>query len=168
MTHSPFSSSRAIAAAKARRAAREWTDEFRPVGKQQPAVCTECKASHWEGRWRWDAPRSGAAPVTCPACHRARNRIAAHVVELSGALPPWWNEVRGMIGNVERAEVLDHPMERVIGMEMRDDRVLVSTTGLHIARRLVAAMVRRFRQRVRLTFDDVKTRIEWLEDREVR
>jgi hypothetical protein len=167
MNHSR-SSSRALTAAKARRAAREWTDEFRPVGKQQPAVCTECKAAHSEGRWRWQAPGAGAVAVTCPACHRARHRIAAHVIELGGALPPWWNEVRGMIGNVERAEVSDHPMERVLAIDMRDDRVLVSTTGLHIARRLVAAFLRRFRQQIRLTFADLKTMIDWLEAREAR
>jgi hypothetical protein len=107
-------------------------------------------------------------PVLCPACQRIRDGVAAHVIELSGALPPSWNEVRGILGNVERAETQQHPMERVMKIEIHDDKVLVPTTGMHMARRIVAAIVRRWRHGVRLVFTDAVTRVEWLEPREVR
>lgn len=156
-------SSRALAHARARRAARDWSDPYRPIGKLYPAVCRQCGAAEWQGRWRWDEPLPDLPRVMCPACERIRDGNPAHVLELTGALPRWWNEVRGLIGNVERSEVLEHPLERVMRIEILDDRVLVPTTGMHIARRLAAALVRRFRHGVRLSFGDGRTAIEWVE-----
>lgn len=153
-------SKRAIAFARARHAARGWVDAYRPVGKLHPAVCKQCGASEWHGRWSWESAPD-LAPVTCPACARQRDGVPAHVVELRGALRPWWSEVRGLIANVAKAETEQHPMERVMGLEVLDDRVIVPTTGLHMARRLVAAIVRRFRRDVRVRFDDSVTSIEW-------
>lgn len=155
-------SSRSISYARARRAARTWVDPYHPSGKPYPAVCPNCHATEWQGRWRWDDPAPDLAPVLCPACERIRDGVAAHVLELRGNLQPWWNEVRGMIGNVERAEVQEHPMERVMKLQVGDDHVIVPTTGLHVARRIVAALVRRFRRRVRLSFGEQTTTIEWL------
>ena len=156
-------SSRALAFARARKQARAWVDSYRPVGKLYPVVCPKCGAAEWQGRWRWDDVPPDLPRVLCPACERIRDGAPAHVLELRGALPPWWNEVRGMIANVERAEVHEHPLERVMPMRVEDDRVLVPTTGVHIARRLVAAFVRRFRRDVRITFGDGSTTVEWLE-----
>jgi len=155
--------SRAVAFARARRAAQTWTDVYRPPGKLYPAVCRQCGATEWQGRWRWDEPLPDLPRVLCPACERSRDGIAAHVIELTGALSRWWNEVRGILANVERAEVLEHPLERVMKIQIHDDRVVVPTTGVHIARRLVAALVRRFRRQLRLSFGDTSTTIEWLE-----
>lgn len=156
-------SPRALGYAHARRAAQQWVDPYRPQGKMYPAVCTRCGAMEWQGRWRWDQPVPDLAPVVCPACERIRDNAAAHVLELTGALPRWWTEVKGLIANTERAEVQDHPMERVMKMQIGDDRVVVPTTGLHIARRIVAAIVRRWRHGVRLTFTETVTRIEWVD-----
>lgn len=158
-------SSRALAFARARKAAHTWVDPYRPAGKLYPAACAQCGATEWQGRWRWDEPLPDLPRVLCPACERIRDGAPAHVLELTGALPPRWNEVRGMIGNVERAELAEHPLERVMRVDVRDDRVLVPTTGLHIARRLVAAFVRRFRRDVRITFGDHATTVEWLQPR---
>lgn len=154
-------SSRALAHARARRASRSWIDPYRPVGKLHPAVCTRCGACEWHGIWRWDDAPPDLAPVLCPACARIRDNVPAHVLELSGELSPRWQEVRGIIGNVERAESREHPLERVMGIDVREDRVRVPTTGVHIARRIVAAIVRRWRRQVRLRFDDGSTSIEW-------
>lgn len=155
-------SSRALGFARGRRAARNWVDSYRPVGKLYPAVCERCGASEWQGRWRWGEAPPDLPRVTCPACERIRDGAAAHVIELTGELPEWWNEVRNLIGNVERAEIMEHPLERVMKIEVQDDRVLVPTTGMHIARRIVAALVRRFRRRVRLVFGEKGTVVEWV------
>lgn len=154
-------SSRALAYARARHAAHRWVDSYRPVGKLHPAVCTRCGACEWQGRWRWDPAPPDLAPVVCPACARIRDHAPAHVIELSGALSPWWAEVRGIIAHVEREESREHPMERVMEIDVRDDRVLVPTTGMHIARRIVAAIVRRWRRQVGLRFGTSSTSIEW-------
>lgn len=155
-------SPRALGYARARAAARDFVDVYRQRGKHYPAFCRNCGATEWQGRWRWDGPVPDLAPVLCPACARIRDQAPAHTLELTGSLPRWWNEVKGMIANVERAEVHDHPLERVMKIDVQDDRVLVPTTGLHIARRIVASIVRRWRHEVRLQFGDDRTRIEWL------
>jgi uncharacterized radical SAM superfamily Fe-S cluster-containing enzyme len=63
---------------------------------------------------------------------------------------------------------MEHPLERIMKVEVGDDRVRVATTGVHIARRLVAALVRRFRHGVRLSFDDSCTTVDWVEPRRRR
>jgi hypothetical protein len=40
--------------------------------------------------------------------------------------------------------------------------VFVPTAGLHVARRIAAAIIRRWRRGVRLQFTEPCTRIEWL------
>ncbi|MBZ0152904.1 MAG: hypothetical protein K8J09_15375, partial [Planctomycetes bacterium] len=155
-------SSRAIAFARARRAARDWVDSYRPSGKPYPAICRQCGAAEWQGTWRWEPAPPDLPRVLCPACERIRDGAAAHVLELRGELPRWWQEVRGMIDTVERAEMAEHPLERVMPVTTHEDYVLVPTTGMHVARRIVAAIVRRFRRQVQVRFDDHCTTIEWL------
>lgn len=156
-------SPRDLGYARARHAARHWVDSYRPHGKLYPAICRCCGATEWHGRWRWDGDIPDLPPVVCPACERIRDGVAAHTLELTGALPRWWNEVKAMIAHVERAEVHDHPLERVMRIDIRDDRVVVPTTGVHIARRIVASLVRRWRHALRLRFGETSTQIEWLE-----
>lgn len=160
MTIHAHDSSRALAAARAHHEAKTWTDTYR-FDKRHAAFCPRCHSTHLHGRWGWKAPTADLRPAVCPACRRIEHGIAAHVVELAGAVHRHWNEVRGLIGNVERAEVAEHPMERVMRIDVHDDRVQVATTGLHVARRIVAALVRRFRHGVKVQFRDCVTRVEW-------
>ncbi|MEO6595362.1 MAG: hypothetical protein ABIP94_11475 [Planctomycetota bacterium] len=74
--------------------------------------------------WRWDEPPPDLVRVLCPACERIRDGVAAHGLELRGASPPWGNEVRGLIGNVARAETREHPLERVMNARSDIDRVV--------------------------------------------
>jgi hypothetical protein len=154
-------SRRGLSNARARRP-EQLFGHAHPAGKSGPAACSNCGAVAIHGRWVWGRAVPGMEIVVCPACVRIRDRVAAHVLELAGDLGPCWNEIRGMISNVERAEVEDHPLERVMPIEVRDDRVFVPTTGLHVARRIAAAIVRRWRRGVRLQFTEASTRIEWL------
>jgi hypothetical protein len=156
-------SPRALGYARARAAARDFVDAYRLRAKTYPSICTHCGATEWRGRWRWDEPVPDLAPVLCPACERIRDGVPAHVLELTGALPRWWDEVKGMMRNIEHQEERDHPLERVMSVDIGDDRVVVSTTGLHVARRIVASFVRRWRHALRLSFADGRTTIEWLE-----
>lgn len=137
--------SRLLAYARARRAALHWVDRYQPKGAPYPAVCRSCGATEWQGRWRWDDVPPGLPPVLCPACERVRDGAAAHRVVLTGALPPHWPAVRELIAKVERAEVQADPLQRVLRIDIGDDRVEVPTTGLRIARQLVAAILRRWR-----------------------
>ncbi|MFM1872440.1 MAG: hypothetical protein RL398_1862 [Planctomycetota bacterium] len=155
-------SSRALGYAKARRAAHEWVDVYRPLGKLYPAVCRDCGATEFKGRWSWQEGPPDLPKVLCPACERIRDGVAAHVLVLEGDLGPWWEEVSGILAHVERQERAEHPLERLMPLQIERTRILLPTTGLHLARRATAALVRRFRRHLRLTFDDRSTKIEWL------
>jgi hypothetical protein len=157
--------SRLLAYARARRAALHWVDRYQPKGAMYPAVCRSCGATEWQGHWRWDEVPPGLPPVLCPACERIRDGAAAHRVVLTGALPPQWPAVRELIAQVERAEVQADPLQRVLRIDIGDDRVEVPTTGLRIARQLVAAILRRWRHGLRVQFDEERTTIEWLPQR---
>lgn len=154
--------SHGIAYAQARAAARGFVDSYRARAKQYPSMCIRCHAMEWQGRWRWDEPVPDLAPVVCPACERIRDRDPAHMVVLCGDLPRHWSEVKELIDRVGRVEVAANPLERVMDLEEQADRVLVPTTGVHLARQLVAAIVRRFRHGVRLRFGTRATTIEWM------
>lgn len=167
MTHFAIEPQRTITAARARQAAKAWVDSYRPAEAMHPAICRQCRAAHFRGRWRWDAAPPDLPPVLCPACERMRDGVAAHVVELCGDLPPHWGEVKSIVAQVERTEYAERPLERVMKIESDDESLFVSTTGLHVARRLVAALARRFRRGVRLSFGEGWTRLDWLEPREL-
>mgnify|MGYP000609069235 CR=1 FL=1 len=70
------------------------------------------------------------APVTCPACERLRDGVPAHTIELTGDLPRHWNDVRRLLGEVERTVVAAWPLERLFPVRVLDDRVVVATTGM--------------------------------------
>jgi hypothetical protein len=147
--------------AQARANARAWVDSYRPVGKLHPAMCRHCHATEWQGEWHWDAPVPDLAPVTCPACERLRDGVPAHTVELTGDLPRHWNDVRRLLGEVERTVVAAWPLERLFPVRVLDDRVVVATTGMRIARHLVATLVRRYRHGVQLRFGEDATIVRW-------
>lgn len=148
--------------ARARHAARHWVDRYQPQGQLYPAQCRTCGATEWQGRWRWDDVPAGLPPVLCPACERVRDGAAAHRVVLTGALPPHWNEVRALLAAVERDEVQADPLQRLMRITVGDDRVEVPTTSVHIARQLVARLIRRFRHGLRVVFEEERTTLEWL------
>lgn len=154
-------SSRGLAYAHARRTARNWVDRYRPQGKLYPAVCRACGAAESHGRWTWGPAPADLPRVLCPACERLRDGTAAHELVLCGDLRRWWPEVRGLLHHVEHAETAKHPLERVMAIVDAADGVHVTTTGMHMARRLVAALVRRFRRGVRVTFEEQRTTLEW-------
>lgn len=157
-----------VSYARARAAARAFVDDYRPTGKLHPAVCTGCGASEWQGRWYWDEPPPDLAPVLCPACSRVRDGAPAHVLTLTGALAPHWQEVQGLLTAVERAVVREQPMERLMPLEFGGDWVQVPTTGMHVARQVTAALIRRFRHGIRLTFSEHGTMLEWLDPQPAR
>lgn len=154
--------SRLHAYAQARQAARRWVDRYQPQGQLYPARCRSCGATEWQGRWRWDDEIGDLPPVTCPACERVRDGAPAHRLFLTGALPKHWHEVRALLAAVERDEVQADPLQRLMRITVGDDRVEVPTTSVHIARQLVARLIRRFRHRLKVVFEEERTTLEWL------
>ena len=121
------------------------------VRRAKPAgavECDECGVVFHGGKWRWgEAPAEDVRAGLCPACQRIRDHYPAGTIRLHASLLGHRDEIERMIANVEGAERAEHPLERVMGVELDDDTLVVSTTGLHIARRIAASLRRRFHLR---------------------
>jgi NMD protein affecting ribosome stability and mRNA decay len=134
-------------------------------GKAAGAVkCTECGVVQHAGRWYWGAPplaelRAGI----CPACQRKRERYPAGTLQLHPGFLAHKKEVLQLIRNVERAEKAEHPLERLMEVEETDGHLVVSTTGIHIARQIAHRLARRFHQKARIRYakQEDLIHVEW-------
>jgi len=127
-----------------------------------PTLCTECDALFVNGRWVWgEAPSSGevdqepASRVICPACRRIADRYPAGYVEIKG---PFFKEHRqeilNLINNIAGQEKSEHPMERTMDIKAKRGQVLVTTTGIHLARRIGEALSRAYKGDLSVQYAD--------------
>lgn len=102
-----------------------------------PSRCPQCGVVYIEGRWLWDDSTEVSNEVICPACRRIKDRFPAGFVELKGeffAEHRW--EILNLVSNIEKREKEERPLERIIAVEDGADQTEVTTTGIHIARRI--------------------------------
>ncbi|AXQ48460.1 BCAM0308 family protein [Pseudomonas vlassakiae] len=109
---------------------------LRPGGS---ARCPQCGAVYHDGEWHLHGA-NGLAPVestVCPACRRMEDRAAAGQVRVSGRfLTVHEQEIRQLMQRVEQQERQTHVLERLIAIDSKDDALLVTTTGTHLANRI--------------------------------
>ncbi|MGS7251078.1 BCAM0308 family protein [Pseudomonas anuradhapurensis] len=109
---------------------------LRPGGS---ARCPQCGAAYHEGEWHLHGP-VGSGPVdatVCPACRRIEDRAAAGQVRISGRfLATHEQEIRQLIHHAEQQERQTHVLERLIAVDCKDDELLATTTGTHLANRI--------------------------------
>lgn len=130
----------------------------------EPTVCTGCGAVYASGRWSWGAAPRGAAGAVCPACRRIADRFPAGRVELSGEFfREHREEILNLVRNTEVAEKTDRPTERIMAIEGGDGDALVTTTGVHVARRIGESLARSYHGEldVRYGADEETVRVSW-------
>ena len=132
----------------------------------EPTVCSECNAVYIEGRWTWYEPSFKANKVLCPACRRiAENNPAGHL-ELKGAFfKKHQEEMLNLIRNEEKEGKKDRPLERIMDITEEDEQTLITTTGIHIARRIGEAISRAYQGELSFTYGDGEKTIRVLWDR---
>ena len=118
---------------------------------------------HARGRWSWRARLSVPAdiclpPVLCPACQRIRDGKPVHVLRIEGLSRSLDREIRGIAKRVEREECATHPQERLMTVDAPKGSLVIGTTGMHLAKRLVSAILRMRKHEVEvLRKNDVET-----------
>lgn len=141
-------------------------DTYRLRGKpREPTRCPECGVVYRKGRWQWStaAPNS-AKPMLCPACQRAHDRCPAGFLALTG---PFFSEHREEIlhlaRNIEAREKNLHPLRRIIGLENRDDGVLITTTTMDTARSIGTAVHNAYKGELEYRYTDESNilRVSW-------
>jgi len=140
-------------------------DTYKERGKSsEPRVCTECNAFFSDGRWSWSEPLADAKKVICPACQRIIDNYPAGYVEIRG---PFFErhreELLNLIRNEERLEKGEHPMERIMAVVDKDNYTLITTTGVHIARRIGDALSKAYQGHLDFQYGDAEKsiRVYW-------
>lgn len=118
-------------------------------------VCKDCGLVQHAGKWfRGRPPLADVRAGRCPACQRVRERYPAGTLRLPGEFLKHRTEVLRLIKNIARAETAEHPLERLMGAEESDGHLVVTTTGVHLARAIAHKLARRFHRRPRLRYAD--------------
>jgi hypothetical protein len=145
-------------------------DPYKPSRKPAgPVVCRQCGAVYRRGRWQWGKVPAGVKKTLCEACRRTRENYPAGIVSLaSPILVAHGDEIEHLIRHQEGAEKADHPLNRVIAIDRsKRGRMEITTTDIHLPRRIMNSMLRAYRGSVSERFeqDGNFVRVEWRRDR---
>jgi hypothetical protein len=144
----------------------KYHDTYREGKKRaEPSVCSKCGSVYTGGRWTWTEEPEGAVKVLCPACQRIADAYPAGYVELKGAFfDQRREEILNLVSNEEKMEKGEHPMERVMAIKSESAYTLITTTGVHMARRIGEAVARAYQGNLEYTYgDNEKTiRVQWV------
>lgn len=134
----------------------------------EPTLCPTCGAVFHKGRWSWTAPAGpDAAVLSCAACQRIADNYPAGEVALAGDFAVGHKEeMANLARNVEQAENREHPMNRIIEIRDTDDGFLVTTTDVHLPRRIGRAVHAAWGGCLEVHFDTggCFTRVRWRRD----
>jgi hypothetical protein len=143
-------------------------DAYQLRGKlPELTVCTQCRALLHGGRWTWDEAPAGAYLTICPACQRIADDFPAGHIEIQGNfIKEHREEMDNLIRNTEKQEKVEHPLERIMTIAVEEDLTLVTTTGIHLARRIGEALKHAYQGDLDLTYGagEQSIRLTWRRD----
>lgn len=114
--------------------------------RREHSLCKGCGALFVNGRWTWKETTGETHLCTCPACRRIADRFPAGMIEIRGDFfHSHREEVVNLIRNVEEQQKADRPMERIMELSNGKGMTLVTTTGVHLARRIGEALSRSYK-----------------------
>jgi hypothetical protein len=102
--------------------------------------------------------------LRCPACRRVDEGSPAGYIALSGSFfADHRNEVLARVRNCEKQEKTTHPLERIMAIDATDGGVLVTTTSVHLARRIAHALESAFKGTLNIAYNhqDNLLRVRW-------
>jgi hypothetical protein len=129
-----------------------------------PTRCPHCHAVFHHERWRWIAPPPTAHEAICPACQRIRDHNPAGFLTLSGRfLAAHQPEILNLAHNEEAAEKAEYPLHRIMDIAEGPDGILITTTDIHLPRRIGEALHHAYRGdlEVHSVDEDRSLRVHW-------
>jgi NMD protein affecting ribosome stability and mRNA decay len=140
-------------------------DSYKLQGKlKEPAVCPTCRAVFHKGRWTWEARPVGAHETLCPACHRIHDQYPKGLVTIKGSFKDIQHEqLIGVVKNTEEKEKKEHPLSRIMGIELQPDSLVISTTDTHLPRRIGDALKHAYHGELEFHYDQDEqfVRVTW-------
>lgn len=117
-------------------------------------TCPQCGVIYRAGRWQWGEAEN-SFPQLCPACRRIDDRAPAGILTLRPPLDqPRKDEAVRLARHQEEAEKSEHPLNRIIGIEETPEGIVITTTDIHLPRRIAEAVRRAFGGAVEIDFDE--------------
>ena len=136
-----------------------------------PVICKSCHALYANKRWYFDraaaqrlAPSQETRKLVCPACQKIRDDYPEGIVTLIwSGLAAHEDEIRGLIGNVERRALSVNPLERVMKVVRRKQYLEVQTTNDRLAQRIGRELVRAYKGKATYHWAhrDMLARVTW-------
>ena len=121
---------------------------------QEPTACRQCGAVYHRGRWQWGPKPEGAHEALCPACRRINEHLPAGIVTVRASLAARHkDEIIALARHTETAEKPEHPMNRVIAIEQTEEGLVITTTDIHLPRRIGEAVKHAYRANLEVQFE---------------
>ena len=141
-------------------------DPYRPKNKlPEPTICPQCGLVFHDGHWQEMAPPQHAQERICPACHRSNDRFPAGYVTLKGDFVTGHREeLVKLARTTEAAEKSRHPLQSIMDIDEARDQITITTTDIHVARRIGEAVHRAYEGELRTNYgpDDYVVRVNWI------
>jgi hypothetical protein len=138
-----------------------YRERYKP---KEPAVCPHCGVVFEHGRFHWAERPAQANEHVCPACHRIEDRFPAGYLTLSGGFfTANSSSILQLLKNEEARAKAEHPLERIMAIEMQDGGTTVTTTGVHLAKRLGDAVHSAYQGSLETKYskDEYRVRVAW-------
>ncbi len=127
----------------------------------EPTSCEKCGLVFSNGRWVWKDIPANAHKILCPACKRSADNYPAGRIKLSGEFYyDHQDEISNLIQNIENQEKNEHPLERIMTIKSNKNETILTTTGIHIARRIGEALSRAYKGNFDFNYLDGEEYIE--------
>jgi hypothetical protein len=115
---------------------------------QSPSVCQDCGAVYLEDGWHWlhGAHPAGSHTVRCVACARIHQKEPAGYVTIQGKFSrEHCDELLSFIRNIEHRQKAEDPMQRIMSIDKRSEKLSIATTDTHLARSIGKALLQEYK-----------------------
>jgi len=130
----------------------------------EPSMCSGCKALFVNGRWTWNTTETDTHVALCPACKRIADKYPAGTIEIKGEFYKQHRlQITNLIHNIEKQEKDERPLERIMTVTDQEGETVVTTTGVHLARRIGEALARSYQGDFSFQYGegDKNIRVQW-------
>ena len=140
-------------------------DPYQAGGKiAEPIHCATCGAVYRAGRWQWADAAESSSPTTCPACKRVHDKLPAGWLILEGEYVASHGPELVQIARAQAQQQRDeHPLHRIMDIASTTDRIDITTTDIHLPRRIGEALKRAHDGDLSIAFseDAYQIRVRW-------
>jgi hypothetical protein len=135
---------------------------------KETSICSKCSAVYSSGRWTWGTTDQTTTKTVCPACRRINDNYPAGFIEIKGNFFQMHStDILNLINNTEQLEKNERPLERIISIKVKGDKTVITTTGIHIARRIGEALNRSYQGNYLFHYADGEKSIRVFWEREI-